>query len=1462
MMYKQTVMFLRMLTAVLLALLSLRSIAQKASSASGTSASGQPVLIRIGTNDNLLLLGVDTNRQLQQLYYGLGSANDTPAANVIASSPPAYPTYGKAYSEVALRLTHSDGNMTTDLVYDRHTSQRIDDNTDLTTIRLHDSYYPVTVSLFYKTYKKENIIAQWVQVDNGEDGPVTLNDFASAGLSFLSSSYYLTSYYGDWAREFNMTETQLQPGIRIIDSKLGVRADQRGNPSFLLSLDRRLHEDDGQVMGATLAWPGNYQLKFEVNSDHRLSVICGMNPAASAYTLDAHHSLTTPSLLHTWSSTGAGTVTQRFHRWARTYGIRDGYGSRDVLLNNWEATYFNFDEPKLTTIIKEAGAMGFDLFLLDDGWFGNKYPRNNDDAGLGDWEVNIKKLPHGIPYLVDQCRQNHLKFGIWIEPEMVNPKSELFERHPDWVITAPHRALDLLRNQLILDLSNPKVQDYVYQSIWKLLSENPGISYVKWDCNRYITNPGSSWLGKDRQSNLFIDYPAALLSLINKVRTAFPKVTLMVCSGGGGRLDYATMPYFQEYWTSDNTDAVDRIRIGWGLGYFFPSVGYASHVSNVPNGITGRTTSLKFRFDVAMTGKLGMDLQPMQMTPAEKTFSKNAIQTYKSISDIVLHGDLYRLLSPFEGDRAALMYAAEDSSKAVVFSYLLHKNIDQNPDRSVLRLKGLKKDARYLLTELNRGEKSRLGDWEGRTFTGEFLMTVGVQFSMSDEYESAVFKLTSLPVPSPPDTAIFTGQQVSVILHHSSGKVDYHFSSGITLNNTVAYVNDVRTGYDCSADYPQHSWHTDNLHDSLGSGIRIHLTHTGKKGAPDLEQLITLYKNRPFLLITLQASSPLSVETRDISPLAILPQQGGALSIPGDEPRILDVPFDNDDWVNDVERSWPSGNEPVVSGISYELSAIYDNAGSGRDNTGSAGIVMGSLTHDFWKTGIRYRAATTLGLLDSLLIFGGAATADNASLPADYGGKDGTHDLALHGTQRGTTVRAPLIYLCAPRDVRTAFVGYGEMNALLNGRLSWKGYAPVYWNSFGVEDVLGMRKIMMPAGVKEISDFLYTLGPFNRYASPVLSIDSYDQGLYTTAVLDSISLYGAQHNQQMGFYFIPFAEWTWKNSISDGLLQGTRTPLRDVVLRDSSGQPIQYKTGDFGAYALDPTHPAVREAIIATLEKAKAIHARFLKIDFLTAGALESTSRYDTAVRSGMQAYSRGMKMLKHLIDSILGPDIFITQAISPLFPNQYAHTRFISTDVYSHLRNDEKGFPDWGSTEASLAIGSHMWWQQGTLWPYTNLDVIVMQHFQHNPDLREQEVRVRLYAMMVMGSLLGDGSDFRQPLACQRARTFLDNPLVCAWFSHPQAFTPIKWADGRNMDQQMIFYRKSDTAMLAQLNFSDNATFTHTFFLRDLGLTPGKYDLVDFLSDKLLQTIIPGQTSFSLSVPEDDAVMVRFVPR
>jgi alpha-galactosidase len=705
-----------------------------------------PATIRIETRNNQLLLGADKDHQLKQLYYGPSIAGEALATK---EGSPAYTSYGSGSEprETALRLTHGDGNLTTQLVYVDQTVSHPDDNTTLTVIHLKDAFYPIQVTLYYKAYFKEDIIEQWTEIQHQEKSPVTLYDFASAGLSFASRDYYLTYYYGNWANEFNLIETRLDQGEKIIDSRLGVRVNQMSNPSFLLALDDKLREDEGDVIGGTLAWPGNWQLKFDVDDRKQLNVLCGMNPYASQYTLPANTVFKTPSFLYTYSNEGAGAITRRMHRWARKYGIRDGYGSRDVLLNNWEATYFNFDEQKLTTIIREAGQMGYELFLLDDGWFGNKYPRNNDDAGLGDWQVNTKKLPHGLNYLVNTCKENHLKFGIWIEPEMVNPKSELYERHSDWVITAANRDLQLQRNQLILDLSNPQVVEYVYAAIDKLLTENKGISYIKWDCNRYVTNPGSHYLGKDKQTHLFIDYPRALLGIMQRVRQKFPDVTLMVCSGGGGRIDYATMPFFQEYWPSDNTDGADRVRIQWGLEYFFPSIGLASHVSNIPNGITDRTESLKFRFDVAMAGKLGMDLQPNQLSPTDKEFTKKAIQTYKDIRDVVLHGDLYRLISPYSGDpavyvgdRAALSYVSEDKSRAIVFAYQLRKSITSNA--LTIMLKGLQPDARYVLTELNKGGYSRIAQYEGRVFTGVSLMTQGLPFELYNDYESTVFQLT------------------------------------------------------------------------------------------------------------------------------------------------------------------------------------------------------------------------------------------------------------------------------------------------------------------------------------------------------------------------------------------------------------------------------------------------------------------------------------------------------------------------------------------------------------------------------------------------------------------------------------------------------------------------------------------------------------------------------------------------
>ncbi|MEP6682872.1 MAG: alpha-galactosidase [Parafilimonas sp.] len=692
--------------------------------------------IRIDTKDNLLLLGVDTNASLKQLYFGK-SINDIDALSTsFEKNADAYSSYGNDVEHTALRVTHSDGNLTTDLVFVSSNTTKQDSNISITKIILKDKFYPDEVTLFYKTYSEQNIIEEWMTFSHKEKSPVTLYDFASSSLNFQTPNAYLDYFYGDWANEFNLVETKLSEGGKTIDSKLGVRTDQRSNQSFLLSLNGKLQEDDGEVIAGTLAWPGNWQLQFNEDHYNNLQVTAGMNPFASEYILKADTTFTTPGFLFTYSDKGAGETTRNFHRWARKYGIDDGYGERDVLLNNWEATYFDFDEQKLTSIIKDAGRMGFELFLLDDGWFANKYPRNNDDAGLGDWDVNTKKLPHGLSYLADVCKQNNLKFGIWVEPEMVNPKSELYEKHPDWIITAQHRDLNLSRNQLILDITNPKVQDYVYNVLDKTMSENKGISYIKWDCNRYITNPGSSYLG-NQQSKLFIDYPTALLNIIQRFRKKYPDVHMMVCSGGGGRMDYATMPYFQEYWPSDNTDALDRIKIQWGLQYFYPAVGLAAHVT--PNHSDERITPLKFRFDVAMTGRLGLDYRVDKLNADEKTFAINAIATYKKVRNIVLYGDLYRLLSPYENRRAALMYVSENKDSALVFSFLQKK--ETYPDKTKLLLKGLDANAQYKLTEINKGSFSRLDDYEGKTFSGAFLMAAGLQFDMYNDYESAVMQL-------------------------------------------------------------------------------------------------------------------------------------------------------------------------------------------------------------------------------------------------------------------------------------------------------------------------------------------------------------------------------------------------------------------------------------------------------------------------------------------------------------------------------------------------------------------------------------------------------------------------------------------------------------------------------------------------------------------------------------------------
>ena len=700
--------------------------------------------IPITTNNTCLLLKVNDKKRLEQTYFGEKIQNMEETKNVDLEKFSAYSTFGTNHVfEAALRAIQADGNTSTELAYLSHSAEKKNNDLIHTVISLKDEFYDLFVDVHYNAYQQDDIIEQWVEIRNGQDGSVRLTDFASSDLSFKAQQYYVTNFHGDWANEMNMSEQQLTEGIKVIDSKLGVRTDQFTHPCFILSLDGPAQENAGTVIGGTLAWPGNFRFSFEVDNSNNLRILSGANPYASEYTLEKGESLKTPELLFTFSREGTGKMTRNFHRWARKYGIRDGDKERSILLNNWEATYFDFDEAKLTRIINDAAKMGFELFLLDDGWFGRKYPRNSDNAGLGDWQTNAAKLPDGIPYLINECKKRNLKFGIWVEPEMVNPKSELYENHPDWVIAQPHRERTEQRNQLILDLSNPAVQDFVYNTVDRILSENPGIQYVKWDCNRYVFNSGSSYLPADKQSHLFFDYSKNLLKIMNEVSEKYPDVTFMACSGGGGRIDYATLKNFDEYWISDNNDPLSRIFIQWGAQYFFPTIGLASHVSVSPNHITNRSFSLKTRFDVAMAAKLGMDLQPSQMMPEEYEFSKNAIQTYKEIRNTVLLGDLYRILSPYTSNRIVYMYVNDDKSEAVVFNFLNRKEIYPTPPNYVLQ--GLDPQKKYKLTEIDKNKGwSRFDKYEGKIFSGEYLMKVGLNFALYNECESVVFKITEI----------------------------------------------------------------------------------------------------------------------------------------------------------------------------------------------------------------------------------------------------------------------------------------------------------------------------------------------------------------------------------------------------------------------------------------------------------------------------------------------------------------------------------------------------------------------------------------------------------------------------------------------------------------------------------------------------------------------------------------------
>jgi alpha-galactosidase len=698
--------------------------------------------IAISTLHTSLVYRTAKDGQLQQVYLGKKLHDEKEYQAISQFHNTAFPGGGATYShEPAMEVIHSDGNSSLQLNYVSHTTEQQGPDVSLTTIHLKDPAYPFFVTLYIKAFLKEDVMEAWTSIQHEEKSSVILQRYASAFLSISGDKFYLTHFYGDWASEMQMEETALPEGLYNIQSKLGTRATNFGIPSFLLSKDKKMNENAGEVMAGTLAWSGNFNLQFENLRFHgadgnSLKIIPGINSYASSYSLAPKEIFTTPHFIFTCSYQGSGQASRNLHQWALNDGIWNGRQKRQTLLNNWEATFFNFNQDTLVNLFSGAKKLGVDLFLLDDGWFGNKYPRNSDHAGLGDWEANRKKLPDGIGYLVKEAEKQGVHFGIWIEPEMVNPKSSLFEQHPDWAIRLPNRPENLQRNQLVLDLCNPKVQEYVYGILHNLLTSNPGIAYIKWDCNRYITNGYSEWLGKNQQA-LYIDYVRGLYSVLERIRKEYPTLEMMLCSGGGGRAEYGALKYFQEFWPSDNTDPLSRIYIQWGYSYFFPAATLCDHVTS------GGKQSLKFKVDVAMTGKLGFDIQVSHLSDEEVKFCRDAVENYKRLQNIINFGSLYRLVSPYENNYSALMYTDSTSVHAVVFAYNLNTNRWDNPPKLILH--GLNRASRYRVNEINLSEgKNPSFRQSGQIYSGDFLMTEGLDWYLRGPLTSSVLEVSAV----------------------------------------------------------------------------------------------------------------------------------------------------------------------------------------------------------------------------------------------------------------------------------------------------------------------------------------------------------------------------------------------------------------------------------------------------------------------------------------------------------------------------------------------------------------------------------------------------------------------------------------------------------------------------------------------------------------------------------------------
>ena len=653
--------------------------------------------------------------------------------------PQEYPSYGNPdLRSPAVQIKLSNGTTVTDFRYYSHkifkgknklqglpaTYVENDIEAETLEITLNDSLANLKLILSYTVFEEYDAITRNVKVINDSNEEIDILRVLSANVDFNHSEFDFIQLSGAWARERHIVRTPLRSGGQCVESRRGASSHAQ-NP-FMALVSHEANEDVGDVYGFNLIYSGNFLANVEVDMHNNSRAQLGINPFDFTWNLESKQEFQTPEVVMVYSPNGLTGMSHIYHDLYRERLARGSYRDKErpILINNWEATYFDFDNEKIKEIAKEASDLGIELFVLDDGWFGE---RNSDDSSLGDWFVNENKIKCGLNSLVKDINDLGMKFGLWFEPEMISPNSNLYREHPDWCIHIENRTRSLARKQLVLDLSRDEVCDAVIKMITDVLKSAP-ISYVKWDMNRNITELGSPAWPPKKQKELAHRYMLGLYKILENITSNFPDILFESCSGGGGRFDGGMLYYMPQTWTSDDTDAIERLKIQEGTSLVYPSISMGSHVSAVPNHQVNRITPLSTRGIVAMAGSFGYELDVTKMTDIEKEEVKKQIELYKSIRKVVQFGDLYRLKSPFKSNEVSWMTLSKDKEFAIVSYVKQYSEVNKIPGR--LKLKALDENSLYEIIETKE------------VFGGDELMYIGLEIGeLIGDYVSKMWTL-------------------------------------------------------------------------------------------------------------------------------------------------------------------------------------------------------------------------------------------------------------------------------------------------------------------------------------------------------------------------------------------------------------------------------------------------------------------------------------------------------------------------------------------------------------------------------------------------------------------------------------------------------------------------------------------------------------------------------------------------